>query len=133
MPRALLPACLAVVCAYLGTAELVPRVIDGGVGALSGISARVGVGALGGVAAQGGVGARGSVAARRGVGAFGGVGIRGGVCILYQCTSGVPSSSSSSSSSSIKPAMTLRHFRLLSSSSIFKRPFVPRGLVVVFF
>jgi hypothetical protein len=130
MPRALLPTCLAVVYAYLGTAELVPWVIDGGVGALSGISARVGVGALGGVAAQGGVSARGSVAARGGVGAFGGVGIRGGVCILYQCTSGVPSSSSSSS---VKPAMTLRHFRLLSSSSIFKRPFVPRGLVVVFF
>jgi hypothetical protein len=62
------------------------------------------------------------------VGALGGVGAWGGVCVLYRCTSGV----SSSSSSSIKLATTLRHFRLLSSSSIFKRPLMPRGPVDVF-
>jgi hypothetical protein len=42
----------------------------------------------------------------------------GGVCALYRHISGV----SSSSSLSVKPAMTLHHFWLPSSSSIFKGP-----------
>jgi hypothetical protein len=73
-----------------------------------------------GVAARGGVGAFGGVAARGGVGAFGGVGTRGALHALGRRASGV--SSSSSSSSSIKPAMTLHHFWLPSSSSIIKGP-----------
>jgi hypothetical protein len=42
--------------------------------------------------------------------------MRGDVCALCRCISDV------SSSSSVKPATTLRHLWLLSSSSIFKRP-----------
>jgi hypothetical protein len=63
------------------------------------------------------------------VGAVGGIDTRGGVCALCRRISSV----SSSSSSSVKPAMTLRHFRLLSSSSIFRRPPVPTGLADFFF
>jgi hypothetical protein len=54
-----------------------------------------------------------------GVGTLGGVGVRGAFCALSRRASGV---SSSSSSSSVKPATTLRHFRLLSSSLIIKGP-----------
>jgi hypothetical protein len=44
--------------------------------------------------------------------------MRGGVCAVHQRVSGV----SSSSSLSDKPAMTLRRFQLLSSSSMIKGP-----------
>jgi hypothetical protein len=128
--QALLPAYPAVLCAYSGTAELVPQVLDGGVTIWGGVAARGGVCALGGISARGGVGdldgigARGGAAAWGGVGALGGVGVWGSVCILCRRTSGI---SSSTSSSSVKPAMTLHHFQLLSSSSIFKRPPCLRG------
>lgn len=102
----------------------------GGVAARGGVGALGGVGARGGVAAWGGVGALGCVAAREDVGTLGGVGARDGVCALYRRISGV---SSSSSLSSVKPTTTLRHFWLLSSSLIFKRPPVPRGPVDFFF
>jgi hypothetical protein len=52
--------------------------------------------------------------------------VRGNVCALCQCISSI------SSFLSVKPAMTLRHFRLLPSSSIFKRPPVPRELADFF-
>jgi hypothetical protein len=58
------------------------------------------------------------------VGALGGVSAWGTFCCLYRHANGV---SSSSSSSSVKPAMTLCRFRLLSSSSMIKGPPVPRG------
>jgi hypothetical protein len=90
----------------------------GSVNALSSVDARGGVAAQGSVGALGSVSARGAIAAWGGVGALGGVGVRGGVCTLCWCINGV----SSSSSLSVKPSMTLRHFQLLSSSSIFKRP-----------
>jgi hypothetical protein len=109
----------------------------GSVGNLSGVGAQGGFGVLGVVAARGSVGAlgdvdaNGGVAAWGGMGALGGIGTRGSVCVLYRRTSGI--SSSFSSSSSIKLAMTLHHFWLLSSSSIFKWPLVPKGSVDVFF
>jgi hypothetical protein len=90
-----------------------------GMAAWAGVAAWGDVGALGGVAAQGGVGALGGVTARGGVGALGGIGMRGAPCALCQCASGTVSSSSSSS---IKPATTLRCFRLLSSLSIINGP-----------
>jgi hypothetical protein len=85
----------------------------------AGVIARSGVGALGGVAAQGGVGALGGITARGDVGALGGIGMRGTPCALCRRASGTLSSSSSSS---VKPAMTLRRFRLLSSLLIINGP-----------
>jgi hypothetical protein len=91
----------------------------------AGVTARGGVSAQGGVATQGSVDALGGVAAWGGVGALGSVGVRGALCALCRRASGI--SSSSSSSSLVKPAMTLCHFWLLSSSSMIKGPPMPRG------
>jgi hypothetical protein len=60
-------------------------------------------------------------------GCLGGIGAQGAPCTLYWRASGI--SSSSSSSLSVRPATTLRHFWLLSSSSIINGPLVPRGSV----
>jgi hypothetical protein len=87
---------------------------------------KLGVAIWADVTARGGVGALGGITAWGGVGALGGIGARGDVRALCRCVSGI---SSSSSSSSVKLAMTLRHFWLLSLSSMIKGPPVPRGSV----
>jgi hypothetical protein len=104
------------VCPMLGVAIWAGVVTWGGVGTLGGVAAR------GGLAARGSVAARGGVTARGVVGTLGGVSARGDVYALCRRISGV-----SSSSSSVKLATTLRHFWLLSSSSMIKGPPVPKG------
>jgi hypothetical protein len=99
----------------LGMAVWVGVVAQGG-----GVTAQGGVAARGGVATRGSVGTLGGVAAQGGVDTLSGVDAWGALRALCRHATGV--SSSSSSSSSVKPAMTLRHFWLLSSSSMIKGP-----------
>jgi hypothetical protein len=115
----------------LGVAVWAEVITQDGVGTLGGVAALGGIAARGSAAAQGGVSTLGRINARNGDGTCRGVGMWGDARVLCLRASG--SSSSSSSSSSVRPVMTLRRFRLLSSSSMIKGPPVPRGAEAFFF